>query len=336
MKKRHTNKDFAAVAFCTLLFALAATSVQAQQVFIPIPDTGETWIDDNPILQQTAIGESDCYYIRKPIFFWRNRHILSLQDGRLVYTRVYRDDWESWLLTGYWKPEFHRYELQLSQSDQRVFSDLMDAATQTAKYNNMLFGVDGTNYYICSNSRRASVWSPEGNSRTTRTIRALNSLCYAVEHNDYAVLRRQLDTCRTLTDEFRQLYQSTCNFLKPDKPYPVLNIHISSDNEILVNDTPCSLQQLKDVVKTFMDTSGTEIIKIKHLGEYPVSRGVINFSSSRNALYKLYCDVQKEITTAINELRDDLALKKFGKKFEHLDTDFQDAINEAVPLNFEK
>ena len=128
----------------------------------------------------------------------------------------------------------------------------------------------------------------------------------------------------------------TYNFLKPDKPYPVLNIHISSENEILVNDTPCSLQQLKDVVKTFMDTSATEIIKIKHLGEYPVSKGVINFSSSRNALYKLYCDVQKEITTAINELRDDLALKKFGKKFEHLDTDFQAAINEAVPLNFEK
>ena len=208
MKKRHTNKGFAAVTFCTLLFALAATSVQAQQVFIP--DTGETWIDDNPILQQTAIGESDCYYIRKTSFYWR-RHILSLQDDRLVYTRVYRDDWESWLLTGYWKPDFHRYEMQLSQSDQSIFSDLMDAATQTAKYyNNRLIGCDGINYCICSNSRRASVWSPEGNSRTRRTIRALDSLCYAAEHNDYAVLRRQLDTCRTLTDEFRQLYQRTC------------------------------------------------------------------------------------------------------------------------------
>ena len=334
MKKRHTNKDFAAVAFCTLLFAIATTSVQAQDLFIPAKDAD--WIDDDHFLQQTVFEGSNCYYFCNPVLSWHKKYALSLHDSTLVYVRVLRDDWESWLLTGYWKPEFHRYELQLSQSDQRVFSDLMDAATQTAKYNNMLLGVDGTNYYICSNSRRASVWSPEGNSRTRRTIRALNSLCYAAEHNDYAVLRRQLDTCRTLTDEFRQLYQSTCNFLKPDKPYPVLNIHISSDNEILVNDTPCSLQQLKDVVKTFMDTSATEIIKIKHLGEYPVSKGVINFSSSRNALYKLYCDVQIEITTAINELRDDLALKKFGKKFEHLDTDFQAAINEAVPLNFEK
>ena len=35
-------------------------------------------------------------------------------------------------------------------------------------------------------------------------------------------------------------------------------------------------------------------------------------------------------------MRDDLALKKFGKKFEHLDTDFQAAINEAIPLKFEE
>ncbi|MBR5664542.1 MAG: hypothetical protein IKX13_02185, partial [Bacteroidales bacterium] len=251
---------------------------------------------------------------------------------------VLRDDWKSWLLTGFWKPKTLRYEMSLRQTEQRAILDLLEAAIQTAKTNNKEVDCpcDYATYYLCHNARKVTVWSSDGRTLPTRTVNALDSLCYATEHSDRAVLLRQIEICRTLTDEFRQLYQSTCNFLKPDKPYPVLNIHISSDNEILVNDTPCSLQQLKDVVKTFMDTSGTEIIKIKHLGEYPVSRGVINFSSSRNALYKLYCDVQKEITTAINELRDDLALKKFGKKFEHLDTDFQAAINEAVPLNFEK
>lgn len=334
MKKRHTNKGFAAVTFCTLLFAIAATSVQAQDLFIPAKDAD--WIDDDPFLQQTVFEGSNCYYFCNPALSWHKKYALSLHDSTLVYVRVLRDDWKSWLLTGFWKPKTLRYEMSLRQTEQRAILDLLEAATQTAKPRNMDIGTDGATCYLCHNARKVEVHFPFGGTLTTLTVNALDSLCYATEHNDRAVLLRQIETCRTLTDEFRQLYQSTCNFLKPDKPYPVLNIHISSDYEILVNDTPCSLQQLKDVVKTFMDTSGTEIIKIKHLGEYPVSRGVINFSSSRNALYKLYCDVQKEITTAINELRDDLALKKFGKKFEHLDTDFQAAINEAVPLNFEK
>ncbi|MBO7465627.1 MAG: hypothetical protein J6T56_07260 [Bacteroidales bacterium] len=336
MKKRHTNKDFAAVAFCTLLFALAATSVQAQDLFIPAKDAD--WIDDDPFLQQTVFEGSNCYYFCATSYYHRKRHALSLHDSTLVYVHVLRDDWKSWLLTGFWKPKTLRYEMSLRQTEQRAILDLLEAAIQTAKTNNKEVDrpCDYATYYLCHNARKVTVWSSDGWTLPTRTVHALDSLCYATEHSDRAVLLRQIETCRTLTDEFRQLYQSTCNFLKPDKPYPVLNIHISSDNEILVNDTPCSLQQLKDFVKTFMDTSGTEIIKIKHLGEYPVSKGVINFSSSRNALYKLYCDVQIEITTAINELRDDLALKKFGKKFEHLDTDFQAAINEAVPLKFEE
>ena len=190
-----------------LLFsAFLATELQAQDLFIPAKDAD--WIDDDPFLQQTVFEGSNCYYFCNPALSWHKKYALSLHDSTLVYVRVLRDDWKSWLLTGFWKPKTLRYEMNLRQTEQRAILDLLEAATQTAKPRNMDIGIDGATCYLCHNARKVEVHSPFGGTLTTLTVNALDSLCYATEHNDRAVLLRQIETCRTLTEEFRQLYQS--------------------------------------------------------------------------------------------------------------------------------
>ncbi len=42
-------------------------------------------------------------------------------------------------------------------------------------------------------------------------VSVMDSLCYATEHADRAVLSRQLELCRTLTGEFRMHYPKSVN-----------------------------------------------------------------------------------------------------------------------------
>ncbi len=70
------------------------------------------------------------------------------------------------------------------------------------------------------------------------------------------------------------------------------------------------------------------------LGEdYPRSKGVVSLQNDRGTSYKIYIAVQNELVAAFNELRDEYATRKFGKKFEDLDKDQQDAIQTAIPLS---
>lgn len=42
--------------------------------------------------------------------------------------------------------------------------------------------------------------------------------------------------------------------------------------------------------------------------------------------------VQNELTRAFNEVRDEVAIRKFGAKFMELSADERDAVSKAVPM----
>ena len=65
---------------------------------------------------------------------------------------------------------------------------------------------------------------------------------------------------------------------------------------------------------------------------YPVSSGVVSLQTTRDTGYQPYIMVQNELARAFNEIRDEVALKKFGEKFEALSSDQRDIITKAVPL----
>ena len=64
---------------------------------------------------------------------------------------------------------------------------------------------------------------------------------------------------------------------------------------------------------------------------YPESQGVISLQTTRDTNYQSYIMVQNELTRAFNEVRDDIAMRKFGAKFSELPEEQRNAVSKAVP-----
>jgi len=103
------------------------------------------------------------------------------------------------------------------------------------------------------------------------------------------------------------------------------------------------LRQLKDMAKEFIANPADDpALPEKENKEidladgskwvYPESQGVISLQTTRDTGYQVYIMVQNELARAFNEIRDDVAMKKFGAKFADLNEDQRDAVSKAVPL----
>lgn len=98
-------------------------------------------------------------------------------------------------------------------------------------------------------------------------------------------------------------------------------------------DNPENLANLPDKVAKEIDLFGTVYITEKH---------VISLQSDRGTSYQKYFEVQNELVAAYNELRDELARRKFGKSFAEcseeenlaIRTYYPMKISEAEPKNY--
>ena len=123
-----------------------------------------------------------------------------------------------------------------------------------------------------------------------------------------------------------------------------LTVLVNFKDELLVKskvvDRVIPIEQLKDVAKEFLENPNNlsnlplkKIVLIDNIGEYPVSQGVISLTNDQSTTYKMYIQVQNELQRAVNELRDQVSLNYFGKKYEQLDTAAQRSVQIAVPMN---
>lgn len=101
------------------------------------------------------------------------------------------------------------------------------------------------------------------------------------------------------------------------------------------------LRQLKDKTKEFiLNPMDDENLPEKTEKEieladgskwvYPESQGVVSLQTTRDTGYQSYIMVQNELTRAFNEVRDEVAMKKFGAKFSELSEDQRNAVSKAV------
>ena len=65
---------------------------------------------------------------------------------------------------------------------------------------------------------------------------------------------------------------------------------------------------------------------------YPVSQGVVSIQTTLETDYQTYIMVQNEVTRAFNEVRDEVAMQKFGKKFADLDKEDRNVLSKAVKM----
>lgn len=121
----------------------------------------------------------------------------------------------------------------------------------------------------------------------------------------------------------------------------VLNVLVNKDDRLLVDGKVGDIRTLKDVAKRFMTPvfpdnpsfPETEIKSIELLGDIHTSKGVISLKNDRGTSYNMYIKVQNELARAFNELKDELAMQRFGVRFTNLVNEGQiKAVNEAVPV----
>lgn len=118
----------------------------------------------------------------------------------------------------------------------------------------------------------------------------------------------------------------------------IFTVLINANNQLLVQNEWGDIRQLRKKAKEFIENSSDdpnlpekEIKNIPFFGEYPVSKQVISLQNDRGTKYEVYLKVQNELVAAYNELRCDLAKKKFGKEYDKLSKEQRDAINEIYP-----
>lgn len=120
----------------------------------------------------------------------------------------------------------------------------------------------------------------------------------------------------------------------------IIIVKINSADRIMAGNDPIDVSQLKDKIKEFLSNPTNdpslpekEEKDIEGFGTYAVSNGVISLQNDRGTSYQAYIAVQNELVKAVNELRDEFALKNYSKKFLQLDEEKQDIVKKCIPQN---
>lgn len=116
-------------------------------------------------------------------------------------------------------------------------------------------------------------------------------------------------------------------------------VKINSKDRLLFDGEIGRVEDLKERAKTFLSNPDNlpnlpekEMREIPILGKMEVSKGVISLRNDRGTSYDMYFQVQNELAAAINELKNELSVDKFGKKYADLKDAQRDAIDEAIPV----
>jgi len=124
----------------------------------------------------------------------------------------------------------------------------------------------------------------------------------------------------------------------------VFVVLVNRDDLLLVEGELMDIRDLKDAAKEFIlntdndpDLPALEPITVDYFGTVNVTKKhVISLQNDRGTSYKTYITVQNELAAAYNELKDELSMRQFGKKFDDLDPNIDEdkinAIKEIYPF----
>ncbi|NCB68285.1 MAG: biopolymer transporter ExbD [Bacteroidia bacterium] len=119
----------------------------------------------------------------------------------------------------------------------------------------------------------------------------------------------------------------------------LFQVKINSMNELQVQGELMDLKDLRARAKEFIKNENNdpnmpkkELVNIPLIGEIEITKEhVISLQNDVDTQYQAYIDVQNELVAAYNELRNELALQKFGKVFDELEEDQKKAVQDVYP-----
>lgn len=120
----------------------------------------------------------------------------------------------------------------------------------------------------------------------------------------------------------------------------VLNVRIDADNHLLCNGQPVTADALQRRVMEFVENAGNqESLPEKHTVDIPLlgrcvttSKHVISVQTDRQSSYEAYFKMQNTLVAAYAQLRNDLALQRFGRPYKKCSPEQREAIGRYYPM----
>lgn len=107
----------------------------------------------------------------------------------------------------------------------------------------------------------------------------------------------------------------------------IYSVLVNAQNQLLVRGQPMDIERLRENTKIFISNPRKETDKAVD----PTS-AIVSLKNDRGTKYKTYLRVYNELQAAYAELRDEAALKRYGKNFKTLPDDKQKTIRAEIPL----
>ncbi len=138
-----------------------------------------------------------------------------------------------------------------------------------------------------------------------------------------------------IPDEQQQQQQEN----KQIKDRNVFEVLVNSSDQLLVEGERMQIGNLRERAKEFIANPNNdptlpemEVKEVPFFGQRECTKGIISLQNDRGTSYSMYIKVQNELTAAYNELHEQLAMREFGKKYDELEKEKQDAIDEIYPM----
>jgi biopolymer transport protein ExbD len=123
----------------------------------------------------------------------------------------------------------------------------------------------------------------------------------------------------------------------PVKKKNIFTVLVNSSNQLLVEDDYMEIRDLRDATKQFLNNNGDGsctycqgAAKSIASSDNPL-KAIVSLQNDRGTSYKMYIAVQNELAAAYNELREELAQRRYGKTFDDLSVEEQNEIKDAYP-----
>jgi len=118
----------------------------------------------------------------------------------------------------------------------------------------------------------------------------------------------------------------------------VFVVAINQHNNMLVQDQYKDIPELRAMAKDFFNINNTgdeypekETRDLPLIGNINVNKtALVSLQNDRGTSYKIYIQAQNELTAAINELRNEFCIQKFGNKYEDCTEEQREVVGKQV------
>jgi biopolymer transport protein ExbD len=126
----------------------------------------------------------------------------------------------------------------------------------------------------------------------------------------------------------------------PIKERNVFAVLVNRNDQLLVEGEIGSIETIRQKAKEFISnpynnpnlSEKKDPVDIDLIGFYQPSKGVVSLQNDRGTSYNMYIQVQNELMGAYRELRDDLAMQNFGRKYKELKKIEMKSVRQAIPM----